>query len=88
MKLVINPSYGGFDINEKWKAENCGKNCKEDCRKCAKLISAIEDRENVNGNYSRLAVVDFPDEATDYEILDYDGSESLLYVLDGKIRYA
>ena len=88
MKLVINPSYGGFDINEKWKVENCRKNCKEDCRKCAKLIHAIEDRENVNGNYSRLAVVDFPDEATDYEILDYDGSESLLYVLDGKIRYA
>ena len=88
MKLVINPCYGGFDINEKWKAENCGENCKEDCRKCAKLIHAIEDRENVNGNYSRLAVVDFPDEATDYEILDYDGSESLLYVLDGKIRYA
>ena len=88
MKLVINPSYGGFDINQKWKAKNCGENCKEDCRKCAKLISAIEDRENVNGNYSRLAVVDFPDEATYYEILDYDGSESLLYVLDGKIRYA
>ena len=88
MKLVINSCYGGFDINEKWKAESCGKNCKEDCRKCAKLIHAIEDRENVNGNYSRLAVVDFPDEATDYEILDYDGSESLLYVLDGKIRYA
>ena len=88
MKLVINPSYGGFSINEKWKAENCGKNCKKDCRECAKLIRAIEDRENVNGNYSRLAVVDFPDEATDYEILDYDGSESLLYVLDGKIRYA
>ena len=88
MKLVINPSYGGFDINEKWEAENCGKNCKEDCRKCAKLIRAIEEKENVNDDYSRLAVVDFPDEATDYEILDYDGNESLLYVLDGKIRYA
>ena len=88
MKLGISPGYGGFSINEKWRAENCGENCKEDCRKCAKLISAIEDIENVNGNYSRLAVVDFPDEATDYEILDYDGSESLLYVLDGKIRYA
>lgn len=84
MKLVINPCYGGFGINEEWKAENC----KENCRECAKLIRAIEERENVNDNYSRLAVVDFPDEATDYEILDYDGSESLLYVLDGKIRYA
>ena len=46
MKLVINPSYGGFSINEKWKAENCGKNCKKDCRECAKLIRAIEEKEN------------------------------------------
>lgn len=88
MKLVINSCYGGFGINEKWKVENCRKNCKEDCRECAKLIHAVEEKENINDDCSRLAVVDFPDEATDYEILEYDGSESLLYVLDGKIRYA
>lgn len=88
MKLVINTCYGGFGINKKWEAENCEENCKEDCRECAKLIRAIEERENVNDDFSKLAVVDFPDEATDYEIQEYDGIESLLYVLDGKIRYA
>lgn len=84
MKLVINACYGGFGINKKWEAENCEK----DCRECAKLIRAIEERENVDDGFSKLAVVEFPDEATDYELLEYDGIESVLYVLDGKIRYA
>ena len=88
MKLVINADYGGFGINEKWEAENCEKDCNRDCRECAKLIRAIEEKENVNDSFSKLAVVEFPDEATDYELLEYDGIESLLYVLGGKIRYA
>lgn len=88
MKLVINADYGGFGINKKWETANCKENCKEDCRECAKLIRAIEEKENVNDDFSKLAVVEFPDEATDYELLEYDGIESLLYVLDGKIRYA
>ena len=88
MKLVINADYGGFGINKKWETANCKENCKGDCRECAKLIRAIEEGENVDDNFSKLAVVEFPDEATDYELLEYDGIESLLYVLDGKIRYA
>lgn len=88
MKLVINTCYGGFSINKEWKAENCKEDCKKNCRKCAKLIHAIKEKENVNAVYSRLAVVDLPAEATDYEILEYDGIESLLYVLNGKIKYA
>ena len=88
MKLVINACYGGFGISKKWEAKNCEKDCKENCRECAKLIRAIEEKENVNDDFSKLAVVEFPNEATDYELLEYDGIESLLYVLDGKIRYA
>ena len=88
MKFIINACYGGFGINSKWEAENCEKYCNGDCRKCAKLIRAIEERENVDDGFSKLTVVEFPDEATDYELLEYDGIESLLYVLDGKIRYA
>lgn len=89
MKFVINACYGGFGINSKWCAKNCKEGCREDCRKCEKLIRAVEEREEVVSNYfSQLTVVEIPDEATDYEILEYDGCESLLYVLDGKIRYA
>ena len=88
MKFVINTCYGGFGINSKWETENCGTDCKKDCHECAKLIHAIEKRENVNDDFSKLTVVEIPNEATDYEILEYDGCESLLYVLNGKIRYA
>lgn len=88
MKFIINTCYGGFGINSKWEAENCEKDCNGDCRECAKLIRAIEGKENVNDDFSKLAVVEFPNEATDYELLEYDGIESLLYVLNGKIRYA
>lgn len=89
MKFVINACYGGFGINSKWRAKNCEKTCNEDCHKCAKLIHAIEEKgEIVDGNFSKLTVVEIPDETTDYEILEYDGCESLLYVLGGKIRYA
>ena len=89
MKFVINACYGGFGINSKWRAKNCEEGCREDCRKCEKLIRAVEEREEVVSNYfSQLTVVEIPDEATDYELLEYDGCESLLYVLDGKIKYA
>lgn len=87
MKFIINTCYGGFGINEKWKAENCEKDCNGDCRECVKLICAIEEKENVNDDFSKLAVVEFPDEATDYELLEYDGIESLLYVLNGRLGW-
>ena len=28
-----------------------------------------------------------PDNATDWDIEDYDGNETLIYVVDGKIHY-
>lgn len=89
MKFVINTCYGGFGINAKWRTKNCEKACYENCHKCAKLIQAIEKKEEIVDNYfSKLTIVEIPDEATDYEIQEYDGCESLLYVLDGKIKYA
>ena len=88
MKFVINACYGGFGIDSKWCAKNCEEGCREDCHECAKLIHAVEKKESVNDDFSKLTVVEIPDKATDYEILEYDGCESLLYVLDGKIRYA
>lgn len=88
MKMVINTCFGGFDIADEWKMQNCEKKCGNDCRECTKLIQAIENGENVNGRYADLTVVEIPEEATDYELQEYDGTESLLYVLNGKIKYA
>ena len=46
-----------------------------------------EYKKTVSGLCARLKVVEIPDEATDWEIDEYDGSESIICVVDGKIRH-
>lgn len=87
MKIVINTTYGGFRIpDEVCKILNCSRYGwgyeGEDWRKEPALIDWAE--KNKDGN---LAVVDIPEDATDWTITEYDGLESVIYVLDGKIQY-
>lgn len=91
MKLVINVCYGGFsikpEIRKKYGLEKCDRWSTQDCRTDKKLIELIESGVNCNTEYSKLSVVEIPDEATDYYIEEYDGAESVLYVIDGKIHH-
>lgn len=90
MKIIINECFGGFSVNDnivKMLNLESGYDLKDD-RTNAKLIELIESGVNVNSEYSDLVVVDIPDDATDYVIEEYDGWESILYVLDGKIKRA
>jgi len=88
MKIVINKCFGGFSVNDNIvKMLNLESRYDlEDDRTNTKLIELIESGENVNGEFSDLAVVEIPDDATDYMINEYDGYENVLYVLDGKIK--
>lgn len=36
---------------------------------------------------SRVEIFEIPDNTTDYDILTHDGYETLVYVVDGKIKY-
>ena len=85
MKIVINNDYGGFgflnwddddqysDIVEKY----------ENDRTNPVLVAVVE-----NNHIGDLVVVEIPDEATDWVINEYDGLETVIYVLNGKIYYA
>ena len=83
MKIVINASYGA--ITEETK----------DNRLNPKLIEDIESGRFVGrvvegsfGGYAEtLMVIEIPDNATDYKIVNYDGAEGIFYVLDGKIYF-
>lgn len=88
MKIVINACYGGFSLSPA-AMEVCGTNWShdEDQRFNPALIEMVErDPGMANGRCADLQVVEIPDSATDYEVDEYDGLETVLYVVDGKIH--
>lgn len=89
MKMVINECYGGFSLPEEF-CENFGFDSYDDIdRTNPDLIDFIEAKGGeVRHGCAHLVVEEIPDEVTDWEISEYDGYESIIYVLDGKIHHA
>lgn len=85
MKIVVNKAFGGF---------GCGLTSEdrkfvyryEDDRTNDKLIAFVESHPT--GECGDLRIVEIPDSATDWEVDEYDGFESIIYVVDGKIHRA
>ena len=86
MKYVINRCWGGFGISDecvkklglsdRWSVDRTDE----------RLIKMVEeDSASASGHFARLVVVEIPDEATDWELTDYDGVEEIIAVIDGKI---
>lgn len=88
MKIVINRCFGGFGLSDACeKALGLGDDydC-DDIRTDERLIALVEkDSAFASYEYAKLVVVEIPDNATDYEINEYDGLESVIAVVDGKI---
>lgn len=87
MKMVINPYFGGFELPENYaavKTEGWRYDQSDEVRTDLDLIDIIES-EDYKGD---LEVVEFSEKATDYYIHEFDGAETLFYVLDGKIYIA
>ena len=91
MKLVINTCYGGFsvkpEIRKKYGLKKCDRWSSNDFRTDKKLIELIESGIDCNDTCSELQIVEIPDEATDYYVEEYDGAETVLYVINGKIQF-
>lgn len=88
MKVIINRCFGGFHVRSDI-ANSLGYGCYDatNLRFNAELIAMIESGVDCNGWHSELVVVNIPATATDYEIEDYDGYESIIAVVDGQIRH-
>ena len=87
MKMVINCSWGGFELPKDYAAVKTNGwvyDCSDEVRCDPDLINIVES-EDYEGD---LEVVEFSDEATDYMIDEYDGMESLYYVVNGRIKQA
>ena len=84
MKMVINADYGGFGLGVADQYEDWVCSLESD-RTNAELIKFVETHPNECGD---LEVIIIPDEATDWEMNECDGWETVIYVLNGKIVHA
>lgn len=94
MKVVINTCFGGFSLSkeayERLGREWDGYGFIEDGERTnPNLISVVEElgSERASGSCAKLKVIDIPDDATDWELNEYDGSEDIICVVGGKIRH-
>ncbi len=89
MKICINTCFGGFGLSDE-ALQMLGFKTRYPLisRTDPRLIEVVNTLgKAANGHCARLAIVDIPDEATDWEIDEYDGSEGVIYVLDGKLYH-
>lgn len=84
MKIVINGDFGGFGYGGDLRYEDMVRSYEGD-RTNSELIQFVENNPHLCGD---LKVVIIPDSATDWDIHDYNGLESVIYVEDGKIYWA
>lgn len=84
MLYAVNRAYGGFKISEEL-AEELGVNTYEggdEVRTDPRTFASIRA-----GKERDLAIIDIPDEATDWEFDEYDGYETVIAVVNGKIYH-
>lgn len=83
MKIVLNRDYGGFGHNAAEGFYHLVSEYEDD-RTHPNLIVLVEDYPADCGD---LEIVEIPDNNTDYYIQEYDGIETIIYVVDGKIHF-
>lgn len=88
MKVVLNKCYGGFELSEFAAARlGCDPMDGKKFRASEALVDLIEvyGSDACSDSCADLRVVEVPDCASDQRVFDYDGIETLIYVVDGKL---
>ena len=89
MKIVLNRTFGGFHYPEKFcqrygvgSYDWCNHIDNGEYRFQDSLIDWVEKNPQ---DSEGLRVIDIPEDVTDWQIHEYDGVESIICVIDGKI---
>ena len=89
MKFVLNKCYGGFRLPKGFLDIHPAADEWDIRRDDLELIAYCEEHpDELDFSCTHLRVVEISDFATDYEITEYDGAESLVYVVDGRLNWA
>lgn len=94
MKIAIYNDYGGWALPTRIVKElGCDPRTEDRYafedhikRNDPKLVKLIIE-SIIHNKKSAYGIVEIPDEVTDWKIDEYDGWESVIYVLDGKIHH-
>ena len=97
MKIVLNRCYGGFGLSDKAKelleslvgseVSLTDIRYNKECRTSRDLIKVVETMgSDANSAFSNLKIIRIPNNTTDWDIVEYDGLEDIVYVVDGKIH--
>ena len=91
MKIVINKCYGGFGLSKEAEElyvqkKNISGSLRGDIlRNDSVLVEVVETLgDKASGIYSKLKVVEIPDDVTDWRIEEYDGWE---HIAEGRKWY-
>lgn len=89
MKIVVNKCFGGFNVSDEAARElGLSDGYHIVSRVDDRLIKMVEeDADKTSGESAKLRVVEVPDNATDWELNDYDGRETITYVVDGRLYH-
>lgn len=88
MKIVVNKCYGGYGFSDIVFAALGIEHEYDVERTDIRLVKLVEaDPEAASERFSKLTVVEIPDESTDYSVDEYDGFESVIYVVNGKLHW-
>ena len=87
MKVVLNICYGGFSLPEEFCKKYNLAWYSDIKRTDPRLITFVEENPELcqHFNFASLTVVEIPENVTDWQIHDYDGMESIIAVINGKI---
>lgn len=90
MKIVVNRCYGSFSLSEKARDLLGLKSVYDNVdRTDPRLIEVVETLgDEASGRAARLRIVNIPNDSTDWELDEYDGAESVIFVVNGKIGHA
>ena len=87
MKVVLNRNWGGFSLGKQF-VEHYGLEDEYDFDKLSRRDPSLVDWvEKYPEDNPDLKVIEIPDDVTDWQIHDYDGMESIIAVIDGKIHW-
>lgn len=92
MVFVLNLIWGDFslpqDYVDTYGLEDCYDFDDATIREDPRLIEWVRDHADSSGKCGDLGLVEIPANCTDYEINEYDGWESITYVVGGKLYHA